>query len=239
MGDVKIPMNSVDLPAFVSVPEQPGPWPGVVVLHDVAGMSEDLRNQTRSLAQAGLLAAAPNLLFRGGKMKRLFAIARDLKARRGPTYDNVEAVRAWLIKQPECTGKIGVIGFCMGGGFALLLAPDHGFGAASVNYGGKLPLDAETFLAKACPIVASYGAKDRWTRGVAQQLEQRLTAADIAHDVKEYPEAGHSFLNNPDTWWFNALQVIHIEYHEASAEDARRRIARLNTFLISLVIVVV
>ena len=87
-----------------------------------------------------------------------------------------------------------------------------------------LPPDAETFLARACPIVASYGAKDRWTRGVAQQLEQMLTAADIAHDVKEYPEAGHSFLNNPGTWWFNALRVIHIGYHEPSAEDARRRI---------------
>ena len=61
---------------------------------------------------------------------------------------------------------------------------------------------------------------------MTQQLEQVLTTARVAHDVKEYPEAGHSFLNNPGTWWFNALQVIHIEYHEASAEDARRRIAR-------------
>ena len=109
MGDVKIRVNSVDLPAFVSVPAQPAPWPGVVVLHDVAGMSEDLRNQTRWLAKGGFLAAAPNLLFRGGKMKCLFALARDLKARQGPTYDDVEAVRTWLIKQPECTGKIGVI----------------------------------------------------------------------------------------------------------------------------------
>jgi carboxymethylenebutenolidase len=226
VGDVRIPVSSGELPVFVSVPEQDSPWPAVVVLHDVAGMSEDLRNQTRWLAKAGFLAAAPNLLFRGGKLKCLFAIARDLTARQGPTYDDVEAVRTWLIKQPKCTGQIGVIGFCMGGGFALLLAPGYGFRAASVNYGGKLPPDAETFLAKACPIVASYGAKDRWTRGVARQLDQLLTAANIAHDVKEYSEAGHSFLNNPDTWWFNALQVIHIGYHEPSAEDARRRIAR-------------
>lgn len=90
---------------------------------------------------------------------------------------------------------------------------------------GSLPLDAETFLTKACPIVASYGAKDRWNRGVAQQLEQLLTTADISHDVKEYAEAGHSFLNNPGTSWFKVLQVVDIGYHEQSAEDARRRIA--------------
>jgi carboxymethylenebutenolidase len=210
MGDVKIPVNSDHLPAFVSVPEQAAPWPGVVVLHDVAGMTEDLRNQTRWLARHGFLAAVPNLLFRGGKMKCLFAIARDLTARHGQTYDDVEAVREWLIRYPGCTGKIGVIGFCMGGGFALLLAPNHGFGAASVNYGGHLPEDAETFLATAYPIVASYGAKDRWTRGVAKQLEELLIAKGIAHDVKEYPDAGHSFLNDPDMWWFKALHVIHI-----------------------------
>jgi carboxymethylenebutenolidase len=59
---------------------------------------------------------------------------------------------------------------------------------------------------------------------VAQKLEQTLAAAGIAHDVKEYPEAGHSFLNNPGTWWFKALRVIQIGYDEPASQDARRRI---------------
>ena len=197
----------------------------MVVLHDIGGMKEGLRNQTRWLGQAEFLAAAPNLLFRGGRMKCLFAIARDLKAKRGPTYDHVEAVRTWLVRQEGCTGKIGVIGFCRGGGFALLLAPDHGFGAASVNYGGPLPPDADTFLSRACPIVGSYGAKDRWNCGVAQKLEETLASAGIAHDVKEYAEAGqHSFLNNHETLSSKALRVIHIGYDEPAAMDARKRI---------------
>jgi len=198
-----------DLPVFVAVPEQAA-WPGVVVLHDVGGLKEDIRNQARWLAREGFLAAAPNLYFRGTMMKCLFSIARDLKARRGQTYDDVEAVHSWLVQQTGCNGKVGVIGFCMGGGIALMLAPDYGFGAASVNYGGPLMEDAETFLARACPIVGSYGAKDYFNRRVAQKLEETLTKACIAHDVKEYPEAGHSFLNNHDALWFKALRVIHI-----------------------------
>jgi carboxymethylenebutenolidase len=223
MADFNIRLNPGDLPSFVAVPDQGAPWPGIVVLHDIGGLSEDIRNQTRWLAREGFLSAAPNLCFRG-RMKCLFAIARDLKARRGPTYDDVATVRTWLVRHEQCTGKTGVIGFCMGGGFALLLAAGHGFGAASVNYGGQLPNDAETFLARACPIVASYGAKDPWNRGVARNLERTLAGAGIAHDVKEYREAGHSFLNNPGTWWFKALRVIHIGYDERAAEDARSRI---------------
>jgi carboxymethylenebutenolidase len=95
--------------------------------------------------------------------------------------------------------------------------------ASSVNYGG-CPKDAESLLAGACPVVGSYGAKDRTQRGAAQRLERALTANGIEHDVKEYPDAGHSFLNDHRDLMFRMLRVAGIGYHEPSAQDARHRI---------------
>jgi carboxymethylenebutenolidase len=222
--DLTYSAPSGELSAYLARPIGDGPWPGVVVIHDAVGLSDDIREQTDHLAAAGYLALAPDL-YSGRGIRCVLATLAASRSGKGSSYEEIEAARHWLAEIDDCTGRVGVIGFCMGGGFALLSATRSDFGAASVNY-GLVPKDVRSRLAGACPIVASYGARDRMCTGHAARLERALTDLGIAHDVKEYPDAAHSFLNRPNAGpvFGTVLAITGFSHHHPSAEDAWRRI---------------
>jgi carboxymethylenebutenolidase len=220
------PIADGSLRGYLAVPQKEvsgdPPWPGVVIVHDALGLSDDARNITDRFATAGYLALAPDLYGRGGFVRCVRKVFQELMAAQGRSFDDLEAARATLAGREDCTGRIGVVGFCMGGGFALVAA-SRGFDASAPYY-GPLPKDL-SILDGACPIVASYGGRDRTLKGAAAKLDTALTERAIPHDVKEYPDASHSFANQIHLGPVTALlKVAGVGYHRESSEDAWRRV---------------
>ncbi|MFC4466377.1 dienelactone hydrolase family protein [Streptomyces xiangluensis] len=218
--------GSRQLRGHLTRPTGPGPWPGVVVIHEALGINDVMHRQADRLARAGYLVLMPDLFTDGGAVRCLVPTFRAALSGRGRAFHDIEAARTHLARDPDCTGRIGVIGFCMGGSFALLAVSGGDFDAASVNY-GRLPKHLEQALTGSCPVVASYGARDRTLKGAASGLEASLDRLGIVHDVKEYPEAGHSFLNDAEVGPRTLrplMRVAGIRPHPESAVDAWRRI---------------
>src|SRR5437588_12703603 len=118
MPDLPIPGGSgVALKAYLARPAVGnGPWPGVIVIHDAFGLTKVARGHADRLAAAGYLTLVPDLYTRGGLLRCARATFAALASGTGVVYADIDAVRGWLADQDACTARIGVIGFCMGGG---------------------------------------------------------------------------------------------------------------------------
>ncbi|MDY6995948.1 MAG: dienelactone hydrolase family protein [Actinomycetota bacterium] len=216
--DVSTPTGPVG--AALAVPPGEGPWPGVVVVHDAFGLSDDIRRNTARFADNGFLALAPDLFSRRAYVRCVRAVMRSLARRSGEAVDDLDAARDALAARADCTGKVGVAGFCMGGGFALVMST-KGFDASAPFY--PSPIRNYDFLADgSCPVVASYGRRDVLNIGNPPRLETVLDRAGVPNDVKVYPRAGHSFANELPAQ--PLLRIVGFGHDAEVTDDAYRRV---------------
>ncbi|MEY4349602.1 MAG: hypothetical protein RL719_899, partial [Actinomycetota bacterium] len=189
------------------------------------GIDENMQAQMLRLASAGYVVVMPDLYSRGGMRKCLTATFRALAAGEGQAFLDIESAKSYLNVRTDVTDRVGVIGFCMGGGFALLLASND-YDAAVSNY-GMLPKNMNEALSGACPILGNYGGKDKQLAGAKQKLDACLTELKVEHDIKEYPDAGHAFMNprqGGGPVFGTLLKISGAKPNPEAAKDAWRRI---------------
>lgn len=205
------------LKAYISEAAGPGPHPGVLVIHEMFGLNDHIRRTADRIAGAGYTALAVDMFSRGNRALCIMRIVMQglLRDGRGSGFDDLQTSRAYLQSLPRVDGnRVGVIGFCFGGGYAMLMAcRDDQTRAASVFY-GRLPRDLDE-VAEACPIVGSYGEHDipgQQPKNIIK-LAERLKQYDILYSIKIYPHATHGFYN----------EERKATYNPTAAEDAWRR----------------
>jgi carboxymethylenebutenolidase len=199
--------------AYFVAPQAQAHRPAVVVIHEVFGLNDPIRRVASRFADEGYSALAVDLFSGGNRGLCLLRVMGGMMLRplNNSGLRDLRASIEWLGQRPEVNAsRIGVIGFCMGGGYAAALAcVDDDVKAASIFYGmNPRPMSA---FSDACPIVGSYPEKD-FTRNAGVALERELTSRHIPHDIKIYPGARHSFFNEDGK-----------TYDAAAATDSWRR----------------
>jgi carboxymethylenebutenolidase len=200
----------------------------VILLHEAFGLNDDMRRIAARFADHGYVALAPDFVGRGAP--KPVCIARFFRGvgqvATGQPYRDLAVARAWLANRPGVDDqRIGLAGFCVGGGFAILHAAHARDMQVVAPFYAHLPRDLDA-LRGICPVVASYGGRDRSLRGAGDRLAAALREHGIPHDVRTYDEAGHSFMNHRSglTGWLGRVSPMHAEYVESAAEDAWRRV---------------
>ncbi len=192
------------MPAYVARPAGAGPSPAVLVIQEAFGLNDHITDVARRVAGEGYVALAPDLFHRGGKGRTAGydQLPKALELMGSLTDDGVVAdvssAIAWLDKQPSVrAGRIGIMGFCMGGRVSFLSAaalPDK-ITAAAPFYGGGIPIDRTATLR--APVLAFFGDADPFIP--LDQVEKlRAEAKRLGKNVEivVYPGAPHGFFCN-------------------------------------------
>ncbi len=192
--EVEIPAGegAPSTPAYAVLPAHPRY--GVVVIHEAFGRRPDIDRACERIGRAGCAAVAPDLSAQGGLRCIRDMIRATKTGLATTTVMQTRNAQAWLSRETGVeASRVALLGFCIGGGFAL--AAGHGFGAVSANY-GMVPEVA--IMRGLGPVIGCFGARDRVFAPKAPVLERRLTELGIKHEVHVFENAGHSFLTDAD-----------------------------------------
>jgi len=198
--------------------------PGIIVVHENRGLNPHTEDVARRFALANFMAFAPDVLtsvggypgddYKGGQ---LFSGIDNAKK-----FEDIVASALWLKNREDCTGKIGVTGFCYGGGVSNQLAVRLGadLAAAVPFYGGAAPATDAAKIKAA--ILVQHGALDTRLVEAWPEYDAALTAANVIHEGHIYPNAVHGFFND----------ATPERYDEAAATEAwNRTIAWFNKYV--------
>jgi len=210
-GDVKIPASDGQIPAYRALPQSRAsnhPPPVVLVVHEIFGVHEHIKDICRRLAKLGYLAIAPELFARQGDVSKLSSIQQILpvvaKVPDAQVMADLDATAAWAKQSGEGnTQALGISGFCWGGRIVWLYAAHSPQLKAGVAWYGRLvgPTDAlhpqnplEVAGALHAPVLGLYGGADTGIPGESiERMRQALKAANPASEIVLYPDAPHGF----------------------------------------------
>ena len=195
---VDSPQGNGSIKGYLARPAAAGKLPGVIVVHENRGLNPYIEDVARRLAVANFIAFAPDGLTSVGgypgdneKGGELFQ-----KVDKPKMVEDFIAAARWLKARPDCTGKIGVVGFCFGGGMANNLAVRLGSDlAAAVSFYGGQPPTAEVSKIKA-PLLIHYASLDSRINSGWPPYEGALKANQVSYTMHMYEGANHGFHND-------------------------------------------
>ncbi len=194
--DVPIPGGTPGLNGYLALPEGDGKFPALVVIHEAYGLNDNIRQITRQFCEQGYVALAVDLVAGRNTMLCMarFMAGIFLNSLNHSGIQDLKVALSYLETLPEVdSSRLGAVGFCLGGSFAIAWAStDDRLKAIAPFYGmNPRPLEA---VQRLCPVVGSYPDSD-FTAGAGKKLDAVLATYDIPHDIKVYPNATHSFFN--------------------------------------------
>ncbi|MDB6125100.1 MAG: Dienelactone hydrolase [Pedosphaera sp.] len=199
---VKVKQGKRDVESFITYPEVKEKATAVVVIHEIFGLSDWVRDVTDQLAEAGYIAIAPDLLSgmapKGGGTAELGGPdgARKVIGSLPPDQitADLNAVVDYVSKLPACNGKVIVIGFCWGGGQSFRFATNNKDIKAALVFYGTGPEKAEDIARIQCPVYGFYAGNDARVDATVPKSEELMKNAKKTFEPVTYEGAGHGFM---------------------------------------------